>query len=175
MPASRDIFLNKKQELFCRFMSRGSTQNEAYELAGYAPSNSNACTLANKPEIKTRIAELKEEFQQDQERHAIALANAKRIAAETGDNSHIEQAVEWTVNRVMDMIADNVRLAQVANEFKAANEALKMLGDAMSLFDKSNEARRPPSNPVAFIGKVLSGLEEMDEPMKPANPLAPSA
>lgn len=176
MPASRDGFLNKKQELFCRFLARGSLQTEAYELAGYAPSSSNACTLAQKPEIKARVAELREEFQKEQESHEIALANARRLTAETGDPSHVTKQVEWTFNRVMDMIAENVKLAQVANQFGAANDALKMLGDAMSLFDKARAASTPPANPVAFIGKVVAGLEEAAEaPMKPANPLAPAA
>jgi hypothetical protein len=180
MPASREGFLNKKQELFCRFVARGSTFTEAYELAGYAPSTSNASTLAARPDIKVRINELKHEFAADEAMHLDALQRARAADAANGDPSRPETtaAIEWTINRVMDMIADNVRLAQVAGSFGAANDALKMLGDALSMFDKAKAAGTPPANPLALIGKMINhlpgGSDEDEAPqLKPANPLAP--
>jgi hypothetical protein len=58
--------LNNKQELFCRFVARGETYTKAYELAGYAPSTSNASGLANRPDIADRIKHLREEHLREQ-------------------------------------------------------------------------------------------------------------
>jgi hypothetical protein len=180
MSASRAGFINKKMELFCRFVAKGSTYTEAYELSGYAPSSSNASNLAARPEIKARIAELKEEFINEQALMEAALARARAQDAANGDPSLTEtrQVAEWSINRVLDMIADNVRLAQVANEFRAANDGLKMLGEAMGMFGKDKAT--PPANPLTFIGQLNQHLPPADgeEPvMLPAqrNPLAPAA
>jgi len=178
MPRSNPGFLNAKQDLFCRFVARGETYVKSYELAGYAPSTSNASNLANRPDIKARIAELKEEFAKDEALHQVALERARAADAENGDPelSQTRQAAEWTIHRVMDMIADNVRLAQIAQSFGAANDALKMLGEAMGMFHNAKD-KTPPANPLAFIGKVINqlpgGSEEPEAPMKNANPLAP--
>jgi phage terminase small subunit len=178
MPASRPGFLNNKMELFCRFAARGETNAKAYELAGYAPSQSNAATLAGKSDIQHRIAELKKEFIEEQALHEAALARARAADAQSGDPSLPEtrQAAEWSFNRIMDMIAENVRLAQVAGEYKAANDALKMMGDAMSMFDKANAGKQlPPGSPMTLIGKVVNQLGDAADAMDAAqnNPLAP--
>lgn len=174
MPASRDGFLNKKQELFCRFVARGENYTTAYELAGYAPSTSNASTLASRPDIKKRIEELRDEHLRDQAKYDALLANAKRESIEAGDPSILDKQVEWTVHRVLDMIAENVKLAQIAGSFGAANDALKMLGDAMGMFNSAKQAAAP-SNPLTLIGKAVAQLGSSAEevPMKSANPLAP--
>lgn len=168
-----DDFLNKKQELFCRFVAGGETQTTAYELAGYSPSTSNACTLANKPEIKKRIAQLREEHLREQTEFKVRLAQVQ----EMGDPDLIQKECEWTFNRVMDMIGENVRLAQIAGEFKAANEGLKMMGDAMSMFAKENEknANPPAQGHLTLIGKVVNELGESGSGMSSQgdNPLAP--
>lgn len=176
MPASRDGFLNKKQELFCRYVARGETLSHAYELAGYAPSTSNASTLAARPDIKARIAELKKEYQADEARHMLAIEQAKLLARQQGDPEILQKQVEWSFNRIMDMIAENVRLAQIAGSFGAANDALKMMGDAMGMFDKAVAAAVPPTNPMISIGKVIAEMPALpgEAPMKPANPLAPA-
>jgi hypothetical protein len=181
MPASKPGFLNNKQELFCRFVARGETYTKSYELAGYAPSTSNASNLANRPDIKHRIEELKKEFIEEQALHEAALERARALDAENGDPllPATRQQGEWTVHRVMDMIAENVRLAQIAQSFGAANDALKMLGEAMGMFHAAKN-QTPPASPLAFIGKVINQLPSGEEeapaaPMKSANPLAPPA
>jgi hypothetical protein len=171
--------LNNKQELFCRFVARGETYTKAYELAGYAPSTSNASGLANRPDIADRIKCLREEYLREEALFEATLANARRSDNESGDPARpaTRQATQWTFDRVMDMIAENVRLAQIATQFSAANDALKMLGDAMSMFDKAEKAKVPPSNPLALIGKVvqsLPGADDDDAPPPQRNPLAPA-
>jgi hypothetical protein len=178
MPAIK--VLNNKQELFCRFVARGETYTKAYELAGYAPSTSNASGLANRPDIADRIKCLREEYLREEAMFEATLANARRADRESGDPDQpaTRQASQWTFDRVMDMIAENVRLAQIATQFGAANDALKMLGDAMSMFDKAEKAKVPPSNPLALIGRVVQSLpgagDDDDAPAPPRNPLAPA-
>lgn len=168
-----DDFLNKKQELFCKFVAGGETQTTAYELAGYSPSTSNACTLANKPEIKKRIAMLRAEHLREETEFKVRLQQVR----DSGDQELIEKEVAWTFNRVMDMIAENVRLAQIAGEFKAANEGLKMLGDGMAMFTKESEknGNPPTQSHLTLIGKVVNELGEQGAGVPPQgdNPLAP--
>ena len=51
--------LNPKQEFFAHEVAMGKTQIEAYALAGYTESASNACTLAARPDVQARIEEIK--------------------------------------------------------------------------------------------------------------------
>jgi hypothetical protein len=56
--------LSPKQERFCLLIVQGEIQSKAYELAGYRTGtpntvNANASRLANKDNIKARLAELR--------------------------------------------------------------------------------------------------------------------
>jgi phage terminase small subunit len=52
------VLSNARQERFCQEIVKGKPAEEAYKLAGYAPSRANACTLKQKKNVKQRIAEL---------------------------------------------------------------------------------------------------------------------
>jgi len=166
-------YLNKKQELFARFLAEGCTQLDAYVNAGYEPSSANASTLANKPLVKMRVEELRLEI--EARAHDFEI---RRKAAADSPERLIEEA-EWTAQRVMDMIAENAKLAQMAGEYKAANESLKMLGDALKMFEKAkSDADGNASGAkgtLALIGQVtqvLAGESGGGDPA-PRNPLAP--
>lgn len=165
-------YLNKKQELFAKFLAQGSTQLEAYELAGYQPNSANANTLSKHPLVKERVAELKEEFQ--------ARENEFRLLALQAENSdapaaQIEREATWTFQRIMDMMGENVRLAQIAGEYKAANECLKMMAEAMKMFEGAVEKGKGkgelPPGPMTLIGQVTNILETAGEAT--GNALAP--
>lgn len=165
-------YLNKKQELFCKFVAQGSTQLEAYELAGYEPSSANASTLANKPLIKERISELRQALEEDK----LRFEGMRRAAA--GDPVKLVEAAEWSFQRIMDMMAENVKLAQVAGEYKAANETLKMMGEAMKMFEKATAEKStpklPPAGSVTLIGQVTQMFEDAaNSDAVIDNPLAP--
>jgi phage terminase small subunit len=55
------VLSNAKQERFCQQLALGKTASEAYELAGYKPSRSNASVLKAKQNIADRIAEILQE------------------------------------------------------------------------------------------------------------------
>lgn len=170
-------YLNKKQELFCKFVAEGMTYTQAYETAGYEPSSANASTLASKPLVKARIAELKE----DSERRAMefqVLVDQTQGMPEAG--RMIQVGAEWTFQRVMDMMGENVKLAQIAGEYKAANECLKLMGEAMKMFEKvaggNDKPALPGAGSLTLIGKVVNALggdpDAADE--GPANALRPA-
>lgn len=167
-------YLNKKQELFCKFLAEGCTQLDAYVNAGYEPSSANASTLANKPLVKQRVKELEEQ----NERRKLEFEVMKREAA--GQPKELVEVAEWTFQRVMDMMAENVKLAQIAGEYRAANETLKMMGESLNMFQKAkadaDRGNAPGAkNTLALIGQVTQvladagGGSDSDEP----NPLRP--
>lgn len=168
-------YLNKKQELFCKFLAAGSTQLEAYELAGYEPSSANASTMANKPLIKARVAELRAEHERQEQEFKLLAMQAENADPELAQQ--IQKGVAWSFQRVMDMMAENVRLAQIAGEHKAANECLKMMGEAMSMFDKASTPKDdkglPPGSPLTLIGQVTQILEQNGVQPESDNALAP--
>jgi hypothetical protein len=49
---------NAKHELFCQHLALGKTASEAYEMAGYKPSRSNASVLRAKQSISDRLVEI---------------------------------------------------------------------------------------------------------------------
>lgn len=171
-------YLNKKQELFCKFVAEGMTYTQAYETAGYEPSSANASTLASKPLVKARIAELKEES----ERRAMEFQVLVDQTKDTPNGAAmIQLGAEWTFQRIMDMMAENVRVAQIASEYKAANECLKMMAEAMDMFKKAApdpaQGKLPPGSTLNLIGQVTQMLGEQKggtiEPDMPDNSLAP--
>lgn len=158
-PGRGKLYLNKKQELFAKFMSEGCNQLDAYVNAGYEPSSANASTLANKPLVKSRIDELKHQA----ERREIEFQVMRREAAGAPDK--LVEVAEWTFQRVMDMMAEQVRYAQIAGEYRASNETLKMMGEALNMFQKAKaDANQGNSsgakNTLALIGQVTQVLAD---------------
>lgn len=170
-------YLNKKQELFCQFVAGGETYAKAYELAGYEPSTANASTLANKDLVKKRIGELKAEYERREAEFKLLADKAEK--ADPNFANEIKSGLEWTFQRILDLMGENVRLAQIAGEYRAANECLRMMGEAMKMFDdangKSDGNKTPTQGSLAIIGQVTQLLErasdESDEGIN--NPLRP--
>jgi phage terminase small subunit len=52
------VLANPKHELFAQELAKGRTQVQAYEKAGYKPSDSNSTKLAGRPEVQARVAEI---------------------------------------------------------------------------------------------------------------------
>lgn len=84
---------NPKHELFAQALAKGKTADEAYKLAGYAASRSNAAVLRTNQNILDRVSELQglaakrtlvtiESLTQElEEARAIALAEKQTSAA----------------------------------------------------------------------------------------------
>lgn len=52
------VLSNPKHEIFAQLIARGRTQAEAYEEAGYRPSEPNASRLTSNEKVGARIAEI---------------------------------------------------------------------------------------------------------------------
>jgi hypothetical protein len=174
---------NRRHELFCVFLASGeTTQAQAYEMAGYQASAQNASNLLRKPEVKFRVEELKAERLKKETEFQIALKKADLDPEDpTGKRKEIE---DWNLNHVRNMLAENARLAQVAGQFSAAKESIKLIGDTMAAFEggsseKSKKGLDKPSGPspvsITMINGTLAEGDPDDVPAKPGarNPLAP--
>lgn len=172
---------NRRQELFCRNMAEGDhtmTQALAYELAGYTASASNASVLANKPDVKERIKELRAEKERRELEFRVRLHEAGL------DDKDPEQAkrvvIEWNDNVVRDMLAENARLAQVAGQFQAAKESIKLIGDSLATFEKGSPDPKkglpapvsPAANLTFNLNGALTSVEDSTS-SETDNPLAP--
>lgn len=54
------VLKNAKHERFAQELAKGKSQSEAYEAAGYAPSEPNASRLTRNDKVRARLAELQE-------------------------------------------------------------------------------------------------------------------
>ncbi len=70
---------NPKHELFAQEVAKGISQREAYETAGFKPSDAHASRLASDGKVVARVAELQEQSAKRAEITAIfTLADAAR-------------------------------------------------------------------------------------------------
>ena len=67
---------NPRYELFALARARGALLEDAYEDAGYAPHNGHASRVANRFEVRARIAELRREQSQVEEASPRAIVEA---------------------------------------------------------------------------------------------------
>jgi hypothetical protein len=173
---------NRRQELFARHLGEGDhtmTQALAYELAGYTPSASNASVLANKPEIAERIKEIRAEKERRELEFRVRLHEAGLDEKDPETAKRV--VIEWNDNVVRDMLSENARLAQVAGQFQAAKESIKLIGDSLGTFDKATAADNkklpaPAGSPlqVSFnLNGALEGAAASVEEPADDNPLAP--
>lgn len=51
---------NPRHERFAQELAKGKTQAEAYQIAGYAPSEPNASRLTSNEKVQARVAEIQE-------------------------------------------------------------------------------------------------------------------
>lgn len=151
MPDTVSIQLpNRRHELFARFVAEGETYANAYELAGYNPSTANASTLANKPEIADRIRVLRAEKEDRQLKFEIELRKANLDPNDPQKASR--EVAEWTIKQVLDLYYENARLAQMAGEFRTANESLDSISKIMGLLERpaGNSNDKPPATQVGI-------------------------
>jgi phage terminase small subunit len=52
------VLKNQRHELFAQSIAKGKTQAEAYEIAGYKPSEPNASRLTSNEKVQARVQEL---------------------------------------------------------------------------------------------------------------------
>lgn len=103
---------NPRHERFAQELASGKSQSEAYQLAGYEPSEPNASRLTRNDKVQARVAEL-------QERSAAKIMLSR----------------EW----VLEQLVDNAGKAKAAGDFGPSNQALNLLGKELGMFVDKTE------------------------------------
>jgi len=146
---------NARHELFARNLSRGMTQIDAYEAAGFPRNNGNASVLARKEGIKIRVSELMDDNRAKMV-EAVSPSRAREIVADSHEELGLTKY--WVLHELME----NVKLAREAASFQASNKALELLGKEMGMFRDSplsNDKNPHAAQPTAALPiKVMSAL-----------------
>lgn len=100
------VLSNPRHETFCQEKAKGRTNMEAYLTAGYKGKNRNSADvtakrLADRPEVKARLAELMEGAAEKAE---VTIAEVLRELKRIGF-SDIRNTVKWQTN-VLGMVED---------------------------------------------------------------------
>jgi phage terminase small subunit len=103
---------NPRHERFAQLLASGKTAKDAYEIAGYKPSESNGAWLARKEEISNRVAEINNETL-ERERATAAVAAERAVVTRQG---------------LIEMAQAIRTAAMEARQFSAATAALKEIG-----------------------------------------------
>ena len=103
---------NPRHERFAQELAKGKSQSEAYQSAGYEPSEPNASRLTRNDKVRARVAELQ----------ARAVEN-------------VLLSREW----VLEQLVDNATKAKQAGDFGPSNQALNLLGKELGMFIERTE------------------------------------
>jgi hypothetical protein len=114
------VLSNAKHELFSQQLALGKTASEAYELAGYKPSRSNASVLRAKQNISDRLAEILQESEKTvlnqieytRERLLAKLDHAYDVAEKRSNGSAMSAAIVAQA-RICGLIIDRREVGEV--------------------------------------------------------------
>lgn len=143
MPAIR----NPRYERFAQGIAKGKSQHDAYIYAGYAPNQkakdvrSNAGTLARKPEIAARVAELQ-------------AKQAQRIGITVDD----------LIVELQEMLTLAKRVKQPAAGVGAILAKGKLLGLVVDRAEIEGSVRKPARRPTAETRMTMDQWKETFAP-----------
>jgi hypothetical protein len=114
------VLSNAKYELFCQHLALGKTASEAYELAGYKPSRSNASVLRAKQNVSDRLSEILQQSERkivqqiEYTRDSILaeLEEARQMAIELKNPSAAWQAA-MAKAKILGLIIDRREVGDV--------------------------------------------------------------
>ena len=114
------VLSNAKHELFCQHLALGKTASEAYELAGYKPSRSNASVLRAKQNVSDRLSEIlpqseRKVVQQIEHTRDSVLAELEEARKMAIKKDQPSAAVSATIGkaRVLGLIIDRREVGDV--------------------------------------------------------------
>lgn len=120
---------NPKHELFAQALAKGKTQAEAYELAGYKPSEPNASRLTRHDKVQARVAEIQGRAA---ERAEISKAWVLEKLVENAARAMQHKAV---------LDEDGEPIGEYRYEGGVANRALELVGKELGMFVDRKEIR----------------------------------
>lgn len=137
---------NPKHEQFARHVSNGMGITDAYVAAGYPRTPSSASQLHAKPEVRARIAELREE-----QARSFSTPSANGNGVDTGAPKDIDTTPEGLIRELFV----NMRRAQADGQIGAANKAIELIAElrgyrknsAGDMLEKANEQKTAQDAP----------------------------
>jgi hypothetical protein len=114
------VLSNAKHELYCQHLALGKTASEAYEMAGYKPSRSNASVLRAKQNVSDRLSEILQQSERkivqqiEYTRDSILaeLEEARQMAIELKNPSAAWQAA-MAKAKILGLIIDRREVGDV--------------------------------------------------------------
>jgi hypothetical protein len=112
------VLSNPRHERFCQELAKGTSQQQAYVLAGFKAHASNPSALARDERILARVAEIQE----------AALEMAREATEMAAERLSIDR--EWVMSRLIQ----NATTAASEGDFAPSNRALELLGKELGMF-----------------------------------------
>lgn len=152
---------NERHELYALHRAKGFGPNKAGIAAGYATGSSTPSELEKDPAVQVRVQEIIDELAERKK----AQTEAARAAAQViGQMTGIGKA--W----VIEQLAIVAQTAAGDGDYKAANEALKLIGDEFGMFKGASAGEGDEEGAPQPVS--LDKLEALMRPAEPADPAA---
>jgi phage terminase small subunit len=141
------ILQNPRHERFAQERAQGKSASEAFTLAGYSKSTSNAARLNANESVAQRITEL------------MALAVHETVV---------------TIESLQREADEIIRLAVASGQLGAANGALKLKAVFAGLYvEKADNINRNTTDPHALPDNTLADIAQRDAPKPEPAPVLP--
>lgn len=127
---------NAKHERFAQELAKGTSQQDAYAIAGYKPDPPHASRLASNGNVVARVAEL-------------LSAGAKRA--------------EITIESLLDEASEIQRLASSDKQYSAANAALKLKAELSGHYVQRKEDVTPRRSVREIDARIAQLLDARDQ------------
>jgi hypothetical protein len=147
------VLSNPRYEWFCQHLALGKTASEAYKLAGYKPSRSNASVLRAKQSVSDRLSEILQQSERkvvqqiEHTRDSILaeLEEARQMALELKNPSAAWQSA-MAKAKILGLIIDRREVSDVGpfdhmtdeELMRAAEEQARELGLIVQPLNKAH-------------------------------------
>jgi hypothetical protein len=136
---------NSRREKFADLVAQGLSFSSAYEQAGYRSHSGNACTLAQQPDVRARVEEIRASRSLDDRK-------AREIAVKSLGIT--KQTLLEDARRIM-------RAAEEAGQYGAATSALKEIGILSGERVERSERGTPNEFKGVSTAQLLDELREL--------------
>ncbi len=118
---------NTRHERFAQELAKGKSQAEAYELAGYQPSEPNASRLTRNDKVSARVAELQERAAVRTEVTVASITDRLLAIAKKGEDS--SEAALLSVARASLMDAAKLNGLVVDKSESVVDQVQRIISD----------------------------------------------
>lgn len=156
---------NERHENYAKQRARGMSPAKAGVAAGFAAGSSTIAELEKDPEVMSRVQTLIEELQNKRDANRAAAIEAAKV---------VGQMTGVTKSWVIQKLAENAQMAAEEADFKAANEALKLIGDEFGMFKGGSAGDEREEDQIATMNldAIEAALGAPGDNARPINTIA---